>query len=146
MTVDLAKLLRLHACFRHRTVMSSQRFSMPGPAMFYDMSTQHGQLLDHGPDVRVKREPSVPGGARISVHGCLDDANGQSLLVAVDNLACGGLTHIRVDLREITGFTPNGVAAASDCCRKASALPCGVSFLVSAGTSRTALLEIFARN
>ena len=109
------------------------------------MSDQPG-LLDHGPDVRVRREPSVPGGAWISVHGCLDDASGQNLLVAVDSLASGGHTHIRVDLREITSFTQNGVAAASDCCRKASALPCGVSFLVGAGTSRTALLEIFARN
>ncbi len=109
------------------------------------MSRGNGKLLEHGPRVRVGREGDIDSAARVSVYGCLDGANGEYLLAAVDRLADGGLTHIRVDLREITGFTDDGISAASDCCRKASKLPCGVSFLVCAGTSRTALLEIFGR-
>lgn len=94
----------------------------------------------------VEREAMSDGRARIALQGCLDAARGRSLLAAVDAVANDGGTHIRVDLRAITGYTPGGVTAASDCCRKASGLPCGVSFIVSAGTSRTALLEIFAQS
>lgn len=110
------------------------------------MVTRSLQLPHREPGVLVEPEAGREGGAQISLRGCLDDVNGRSLLAAVDAVASDGGTHIRVDLREITGYTSDGVTAASDCCRLASGLPCGVSFLVSAGTSRTALLEIFARS
>ena len=110
------------------------------------MATGSAQLHDRQPGLLVEREVSSEGCTRISLQGCLDDDNGKSLLAAVDAVANEGGSHIRVDLRGITGYTPDGVTAASRCCRLASGLPCGVSFLVSAGTSRTALLEIFARS
>jgi hypothetical protein len=110
------------------------------------MATRSVQLRDRDPGLLVEPEAGSDGASRISLRGCLDEGIGRSLLAAVDAVASGGGTHIRVDLREITGYTSDGVTVASDCCRLASGLPCGVSFLVSAGASRTALLEIFARS
>jgi hypothetical protein len=110
------------------------------------MANQPVRRLDDEPRVRVRREGGgTQSAARIFVQGCLDETNGRTLTAAVDSLANGGLAHIRVDLRAITGFTQDGVSAASECCEQASRLPCGVSFLVCTGASRSALLEIFAR-
>ncbi len=87
-------------------------------------------------------ETARSGDVRIRVHQCLDLASGQLLLDAADAVAADGGERITVDLRPVTGFTEAGVAAASECCRLASGLPGGVSFLVSAGSSRRALLAI----
>ncbi len=72
----------------------------------------------------------------------LDEVGGQQLLEAADAVAANGGTRITVDLREINTFTEGGVKAATACCRLASGLPKGVSFVASTGPSRQALLEI----
>jgi hypothetical protein len=103
------------------------------------------QQLRANPDcAAIQQEADQSGCIRIAVIGALDERHGRMLLNATEQAASCGGNRVCVDLREVTGFTDDGVAAAVDCCRLASGLPRGVSFVVSAGHSRKALLAILA--
>jgi hypothetical protein len=92
---------------------------------------------------QVRVAPGAEGNLTISVDGALDRRNGRLLMQATD--AAVGCSRITVDLSRIDRFTEAGVEAAIRCCRTASDLPQGVSFVVSAGPSRDALLAILDR-
>ena len=94
--------------------------------------------------VHVERAGDA-GDVRIAVGSRLDGRSGHMLLQAADAVAASGGERITVDLRRVDGFTEDGVAAATACCRLASGLPGGVSFVASAGPSRRALLAILDR-
>jgi hypothetical protein len=89
--------------------------------------------------------PDATGEVRIAVDGRLDQRKGSLLLRAADVVSAAGGRRITVDLREVNGFTEDGVAAATACRQRASVLPCGVSFVAGSAPSRRALLAILER-
>jgi hypothetical protein len=91
----------------------------------------------------VRVEPGPGGNVTISVEGILDGRSGRLLMEAAD--AARGCSRLTVDLSRIERFTAAGVEAAIRCCRSASDLPQGVSFVAAAGPSRHALLAILDR-
>ena len=91
----------------------------------------------------VQIEPGPEGNVTIRVEGALDGHSGRLLIEAAEEAT--GCSRITVDLSRIDGFTQAGVIAATRCCRRASDLPQGVSFVAAAGPSRSALLAILDR-
>ena len=92
---------------------------------------------------QVRVDPGPGGNVTVSVEGALNRRSGRLLMQAAD--AAGGCSRLTVDLSGIERFTDAGVEAAIRCCRFASDLPQGVSFVAGAGPSRHALLAILDR-
>ncbi len=89
-----------------------------------------------GVDYRVGRGTGV-----LVVAGDLDGDAAVIIGRLCDRARVEGPRRLQVDLRQVTGFTPGGAAAITDCLALRRHLPDGVVITVATDAGRRAMLE-----
>lgn len=86
----------------------------------------------------------LDGTAALALTGTLDAAAGTDLCTALARLIAGGTTRVDLDLRDVTGFDEDGVAALAACHALAPQLADGLHYRTGPGPGRDALLASYA--
>lgn len=83
--------------------------------------------------------------AEVVVEGRLDESSAFELLGAVHAAVAHGKNHLEVDLRRVTSYTDDGVAAITECLALRRELDRGVALHVATEAGRQVLLASMAR-